>query len=652
MGKPSDPMEEPKRNVRIVGLQIFALIAFVLFSARLWRLQVVRSEEYAVIADENRFRLASVPAPRGVIYDRKGRMLVRNVPSYTISIVPAALPELQRDREIVLSRLSELLEIPVSSTSASVTPMSVGMGIEEMLANSPGGAHSPVPIKANVDKQIAFLIDEEHLYLPGVMIEITPLRHYPAGAVTSQVLGYVGRIPAERVDQYIGAPGQDYELNDLVGLMGVEATLEEELRGDKGLKHVEVNAYEREVRVLSQDPPQPGHNVVLTLDLDLQESAEAALREGMYRVGSTAGSVVALNPQTGEVLAMVSVPAYDNNLFARGITSEELDWLSNNPERPLVNHAISGQYPPGSAFKIVPAAAGLEEEVIDLQTRLSCRGVLWLPNQFFPDDPDKAQRFVCWNEWGHGSLNVIGGLAQSCDIYFYQVGGGFESFRGLGIERLGAYARTFGFGEETGIALPGESAGLVPDDRWKRVNYGESWVTGDTYNAVIGQGFVLVTPLQLVNAAAAVANGGTLYRPQILYQVFDDEGYVVRGFTPEVIRQVPVSEENIQIVQQGMRAAVTEGTAHRVNLAEVAVAGKTGTAEYQGPRDADGNLPTHAWFIAYAPYEHPEIALMVFVSGGHEGAKVAVPIAAKILRSYFGIPQPVGEDIVAPPPGD
>jgi penicillin-binding protein 2 len=391
---------------------------------------------------------------------------------------------------------------------------------------------------------------------------------------------------------------------------------------------------------------------VLTLDVDLQRAAESALREGMRHVDSTSGVVIAMDPQTGATMAMVSLPSYDNNLFARGISAEDYGQLSDDPEHPLVNHAISGQYPPGSTFKIVPAAAGLEESVIDRETRLKCEGELLLPNKYFPDDPEQAQVFRCWYKWGHGALNIIDGIAHSCDIYFYQVGGGFEDFSGLGMEELGEYARAFGFGEPTGIALPGESGGLVPDDHWKRVNYGEHWVTGDTYNAVIGQGYVLVTPMQLLNATVAIANGGTLYRPQILYQIIDTEGTTVQGFAPDVIRKVPVSAQNLELVREGMRAAVTRGTAHRVNLAEIAVAGKTGTAEYPGPRDEEGNLPTHAWFTAFAPYEEPEIALIVFVSGGHEGAKIAVPIAAKILRVYFGLPQPVGEDIVAPPPGD
>jgi penicillin-binding protein 2 len=372
----------------------------------------------------------------------------------------------------------------------------------------------------------------------------------------------------------------------------------------------------------------------------------------MFRVKSTSGVVIAMNPQTGEILALVSLPSYDNNLFSRGISAQDYAQLSDDPERPLVNHALSGQYPPGSAFKIVAAAAGLEEQVIRRDTRLSCAGKLLLPNKYFPTDPSKSQVFKCWYQWGHGALNVVDAIAQSCDIFFYQVGGGFEDFSGLGMDTLGKYCRAFGFGEPTGIALLGEAPGLIPDDRWKRTTYGDPWVTGDTYNAVIGQGYVLATPLQLLNATAAVANGGTLYRPQLVHQIVDNEGRVVQDLHPEVIRQVPVSAQNLELVRVGMRSAVTIGTAHRVNLAQVAVAGKTGTAEYPGPRDADGILPTHAWFTAFAPYDEPEIALVVFVSGGHEGAKIAVPIAAQILRSYFGIPQPADEDIVAPPPGD
>ena len=645
-------MENGNSRLRILALQVLFFCAFAIVVLQLWRLQIVQTQGYQLEADANRFRLVSIDAPRGVMYDRDGRLLVRNVPSYAVSIVPAALPKDDTSREAVLARISELLDIPVSSRTASSSGFSSRRGIEEMLEDATTSPYAPVAIKQDVDKQVAFLIEEEHLYLPGVIVEVTPRREYTTGALTSHVLGYVGQLPAESAERYLSQSDEDYTISDRVGLMGVEEALENELRGRKGTKHIEVDAFEREVNVLATDPPEPGANLVLTLDADLQQAAEAALREGMRRVNSTSGVLIAMDPQSGAILAMVSLPSYDNNLFARGISVEDYEQLTGDPEHPLINHALSGQYPPGSTFKIVPAAAALQEGVVSRDTRLLCQGELLLPNKYFPDDPSKAQTFVCWNKWGHGALNVIGGIAQSCDIFFYQLGGGFKDFRGLGMERLAEYAQAFGFGELTGIALPGESPGLVPDDRWKRETYGESWVTGDTYNAVIGQGFVLVTPLQLLNATAAIANSGTLYRPQLVQRIVDSEGQVLRNLVPEVIRRVPVSAQNLELVREGMREAVTNGTAHRANLAEVAVAGKTGTAEYPGPRDEEGILPTHAWFTTFAPYEEPEIAIVVFVSGGHEGAKIAVPIAARVLRAYFGLEQPVGEDIVAPPPGD
>lgn len=337
------------------------------------------------------------------------------------------------------------------------------------------------------------------------------------------------------------------------------------------------------------------------------------------------------------MLALVTLPSYDDNLFARGISAEDYKRLIEDPEHPLVNHAIGGQYPPGSTIKPLLAAAALEEGVISPHTRLTCQGTLWLPNKYFPDDPELAQPFYCWLKSGHGSLNVVQALAYSCDIFFYKLGGGFKDFEGLGLERLTEYAERFGLGQPTGIDLTGETKGLVPTAKWKRINYGENWTTGDTYNISIGQGFILVTPLQLVNATAAIANRGTLYRPQIVYEVRTADGRLVRSFQPEVIRQVGISPQNLEIVRQGLRGAVAWGTARRADLPGVAVAGKTGTAQFLGPRDKKGNLPTHAWFTAFAPYENPEVALVVFVAGGGEGSSTAVPIAAQILRYYFGL---------------
>ncbi|MFQ6057780.1 MAG: penicillin-binding protein 2 [Anaerolineae bacterium] len=650
----------PKGRFLIFGAVV--ALAFAILTFQLWRLQMVQGDYYRLKADRNRFRLVSVDAPRGVIYDRQGRILVRNQPSFTIAIVPADLP---RDKEdAVFVRLSALLGLPASSQSA-LAGGNPRAGIKELVDAGRANPYSPVIIKRNVPRDVAFIIEEEHLELPGVLVQIEPIRQYVEGPLLSHILGYVGSIPQEQAEAYIS---RGYHPNDRVGVAGVELTFEDWLRGTKGRKHIEVDVAGRAVRTVGQPlEPRPGHNLILTLDLDLQRAAEEALRQGMEAVGSDSGVVIAMNPQTGEILAMVSLPTYDDNLFAGGISAQDYERLSSDPGRPLFNRAISGQYPTGSTFKIVPAAAGLEEKVITRQTHLFDPGVIWVPNKYAPDDPELAQPFYCWNKSGHGSINIIEGIAYSCDVFFYEVAGGFsgrhvpggervEPFQGLGIERLAEYARLFGFGERTGIALPGESAGLVGDDRWKRQNLGESWVTGDTYNMAIGQGFFLATPLQLLNATAAVANGGTLYRPQVVLEVHDVEGRVVQPFTPQVIRQVPISADNLALVREGMRGAVAWGTAWRANLDGVAVAGKTGTAEFFIDRDGDGredrnkdgHLPAHAWFTAFAPYEDPQIALVVFVDGGSskgplevlEGSQVAAPIAAKILRSYFGLPEP------------
>jgi penicillin-binding protein 2 len=619
------------------------ILVFLIFAFQMWRLQIVEGEHYQILADRNRFRLVPTEAARGVIYDRNGRILVQNIPSFTVTIIPAYLPEDEQEEMAVFSQLSALLGIPASTATASTGTFSPRRGIKEMIDEVRDTApYRPLTIKTNVDRDTVFIIEEEHLDLPGVLIELDPIRQYPSGDLTSHIIGYVGPIPGEQAEAYANR-GYDPN-NDTVGLTGVELTFDEELRGSKGYKYIEVDVAGREVRAVGDPQPSlPGHNLILTIDLELQQFMEEALRRGMENVESENGVAIAMNPQTGEILSLVSLPSYDNNLFATGISQEDWARLEEDPRKPLVNHAITGQYPPGSAFKIIPAAAALEEGVVNRRTTLTCQGTLWLPNKYFPDDPELAQPFYCWIHkygQGHGALNIVQAIAQSCDIFFYQLGGGFKEFEGLGLERLSEYAGLFGLGQPTGIDLPGEASGLVPTQKWKRINYAENWSTGDTYNVSIGQGFILVTPLQLLNATAAIANGGTLYQPQIVYQATDAEGQVIRQFAPVVIRQVPVSEENLATVREGMRQAVEWGTARQAQLEGIEVAGKTGTAEYPGPRDEKGNLPTHAWFTAFAPVQEPEIALVIFVAGGGEGTTTAVPIAAEILRYYFGLPEP------------
>ncbi|MCQ3980257.1 MAG: penicillin-binding protein 2 [Anaerolineae bacterium] len=669
-----------------LGSYIFrglVLIAFAMLATQLWNLQVVQGERYTELANVNRFRLAQVPASRGVIYDRNSELLVRNRPTYNIAIVPAYLPDEATAEAQIFARLSELLNLPITT---AIEPMGernsgyfqailhhqynrqpqrqIANSRSRQLASAPLGIRDavnqnrtfapflPVTIATDIDPMIVSKIEEERLDLPGVLINISPTRDYPHGELMSHILGYTGPIPAEQFNQY---ETQGYDLTDFVGLTGLESNYEAWLRGVKGLESVEVNVIGEKIRTVSQNvEARPGYNLRLSLDIGLQEATARALREEMEEVGSKRGVAIAMNPQTGEILAMVSLPSFDNNLFSRGITARELSLLSEDPTTPLLNQAIAGLYPPGSTFKIIPAAGALQEGTILPDTTFTCQGVLYLPNQFEPDNLDLAQPFFCWLRSGHGPVNVISGLAQSCNVYFYQVGGGYDpaNYEGLGLERMAKYAEMFGFGQPSGLDLPGEVEGLVPTQKWKRLNYAETWLTGDTYNMAIGQGFVLATPLQMLNAFAAIGNGGNLYRPYLVKEILDAEGNVVKVNEPQIIRRLAVDPENIQWVQQGLRAVVEweAGTANDTfDVPGIIASGKTGTAEfcdrYPQCLDQDGRVKTkHAWFAAYAPSNKPEIATIVFVYGGGEGSQVAVPITNKILRYYFGIKDETDEE--------
>jgi penicillin-binding protein 2 len=659
-------MSSAYTKFRLYLFQFIAIAAFFLVAAKLWQLQIVSSQDFQQRADRNRFRLVPVDAPRGIVYDRAGRLLVRNVPSFVVSVIPSALPaEGSEERGAVVRRLSELLDVPATAEAASadgsvtseagdeaLAEMEPPKTIEQMIAERITGEHAvsphqPVRIATNVERDVAFVLEEERLHLPGVVVEAQPVRQYLDGPLMAHILGYMGRIPEERAEQYLEDTTYLYQPDDMVGLAGIEATQESLLRGQKGQKHVEVDAYEREVAVISQQEAVQGYNLKLTIDLELQRVTEQALWEWMQKAGSEVGVAIAMDPRDGAVLAMVTLPNFDNNLFSGGISFEDYERLSSDKRRPLVNHAVSGQYPPGSTFKLVPATGALEEGVITEATRLNCSGVLYLPNRFAPNDASLAQPFYCWRSGGHGSLNVVGGIANSCNIFFYQLTGGYGSFEGLGIKALGEWALRYGYGAETGIDLTGEVPGLIPSDKWKRHTYGESWTTGDTYNAAIGQGFVLATPLQVLNTTATIANRGTVVRPQLVYQVMDGDGNVVRQLEPDPIRELGASEHTLNLVRRGMLEAVERGTAPLARVPGIAVAGKTGTAEYAEfdeagklITDSKGNLPKHAWYTGFAPFDDPEIAVVVFLYGGDEGSRVSAPVSARIMRHYFGVPEP------------
>jgi penicillin-binding protein 2 len=688
---------------RLLTLQAVIVIVIAVLIGRLWQLQMIAGERYRLLSDRNRLREVDVAAPRGVIYDRNGQILARNRPSFSVVLIPGDLPQAKEgDPEdaaaaAVVDRLLEILNRPApeqpippeptpetssdpgqpNPTATPALKKTVGPSPTPVLAiqeRSPwvmpraeidakivegelGGAYRPITVGRYIEEATAFLLAEDAVNLPGVQLILEPIRDYPSGALTSHIVGYMGHIPEEQLAQY---EEKGYLQNEQVGLAALETSYEDELRGKPGHQTIEVDVNGRRVRTVGEAAPsQPGHNLVLSLDLDLQRAATEAMQEALDKsegfTKATQGVAIALDPRNGKILALVSLPSYDNNLFAKGITAEAWNALTSDPNLPLFNRAISGQYPPGSIFKMIVAAGGLEEGVITPRSRLgdgfdgSNDGVIWLPNEYFPWDRSMAQPFVSWNAklgFGHGMITVRDALAVSDDIFFYQLGGGYpDRFVGLGSKGIGEYARAFGLDEVTGIDVPGEASGHVPDSKWKRHTYAENWLTGDTYNLSIGQGYLLTTPLQMVTATAAVANRGSLWKPQIVDHITDDKGNVVQPFQPRLLREVPVDPKDLDVVREGMFGAVNwpNGTAARVRVPGVTVAGKTGTAEFARDDDKDGqpdrddkdNLPTHAWFTSFAPYNDPEIAVTVFVANGGEGSAVAAPVATKILQAYF-----------------
>lgn len=658
--------------LRIFLLRLLTIVIFAVLAAQLFLLQFVRGEGYQERANFNRVRVVQAEGERGVIYDRDGRILARNTAAFAVALVPADLPddpnyEISQEKRLALyTELTTLIRQALDQAAASAKPQEPAepvdfvngvnapaqpslLSVDEIdalvIQREAGSAFQQVVVAENLPREVAMQVEEQRYHLPGVEIRLQTRREYLSGADTSQIVGYMGPIPEETNNSYLE---KGYRVDAWVGWTGLEFTFEDTLRGQSGRKVIEVDVNGRERAVIGEEAlPSPGKNLILSVDLELQQAMLEALRQGVNPRRSHSAVAIAIDPRNGFLLGMANLPTYDNSIFADGITAEEYTTISEAPGQPLLNHAINGIYPPGSIFKMVPAAAGLQEGVISARTLLNAPGIIYLPNRNFPDNPLLAQPFVCWiHKAGgfHGDINVVEALGESCDIFFYKLGGGWyaNEFDGLGIELLSEYATLFGFGELTGIDLPAENRGLVPDARWKRIAKGERWVTGDTYNMSIGQGDVLATPLQVAQMTAAVANDGLLYRPQLVAAVTDSDSRLIERMTPDLIHEIPVDPKHLATVREGMWMAINwqYGTAPNAALPDVIVAGKTGTAEFfdpEIPRDGRGNLPTHAWFTAFAPYEAPEIVVTVFVFNGGEGSEVAAPIAKQILRSYFDI---------------
>lgn len=659
---------------------IFGLLGvFLIFAGRLFSLQIINGEDYLAQADDNRTTTLTLYTERGVIYDRNGYILARNIPSYNVVITPAELPDDDGDIEEIYRELSALIDWPVTDleltdeTARLFTPCQTEFGIREIVTiGSSIAPYDPVRIVCDVDREIAMGVQENQYEWPGVGIEVVPIRDYPTGQLTSEVIGFLGPIPATLEDYYVDL---GFVPNvDKVGYAGVESSLDEELRGLNGLRTVEIDALGQVLRDL-EDPiePVPGLNVKLTIDTRLQAVAkEALISEIEYwnnfsgTTLSSNGVVIAMNPKTGEILAMVSYPTIENNRMARFIPADYYQQVSEDPWKPLINHAISAEHPPGSVYKLPASLGALNEGVVDLYEQIFCPPSLIIMQKFTPNDPGVPREFVDWKDEGHGLVDWHHAIAYSADVYYYQISGGYEDVvnPGLGIWRMAEYSRALGYGEVTGIELPGEENGLVPDPDWKRINVGETWATGDTYIASMGQGYVLATPLQVAVAYSIIANDGKYMQPTIIYEYLDSEGNVVRPFEPTLKWDVTVDpvitvfdEYNydtgekrtidpmvIEEAQVGLRLTVTdpEGTAYKIfEDSDILSAGKTGTAEYcdEVAQSKDlckpGNWPAHAWYAGYAPYDDPEIVVVAFVYNGTEGSTVAGPIVRQVMEAYF-----------------
>lgn len=588
-----------------------AILCMIVILGRSFYLQVVKGDYYAAFALENRIKTQYTRAVRGIIYDENGQPLVQNIPSFDLMVQPDEFEKNKQDK--IYGELSKILEEPVES-------------IKQYFSKVDFFTYSAQIVKPNIGHSKAIIIESKSNDLPGIKVEVNAIRDYIDSSYFSHILGYIGKINKQEYEN-----NQDYLLDDNIGKTGLENIYEKNLRGQYGIRRLEVDSVGQVKRSLTGKEPRPGNNLVLTIDSGLQKKLQDSLTKMLDSLKLKKASAVAVDPRDGSVRALVSLPGFDNNLFSRGISQSDYEQLLGDPNRPLFNRAISGEYPPGSTIKPLVAVAALEEKVITAQKEITdYEGRIVIANPYNPSAP------AVFNDWKpHGTVNLKKAIAESCNVYFYTIGGGYGDIKGLGISRIKKYAELFGLNKLTNIDLPFEKKGLIPDAEWKQKTKNENWYIGDTYNSSIGQGDVSVTPLQLANYIAAVANGGVLYRPHLLKQVTDPDGNIIEEFYPEILNKDFIDVRNISEVQKGMRQTVTDGSGRAINDLKdkdgnkVTAAGKTGTAQFAKDK-------THAWFVSYAPYENPELALVVLVEEGGEGHSAAVPIAKEALEWYFG----------------
>lgn len=595
-----------KMSQRFDVLSVLVFLVFVVLVSRMGYMQVMQGKSYERLADGNRIRLIPIMAPRGVFYDRNGVTLVSNRPGFTVSLMPLNGPIDDK----VIQKLAVILGIPESDIKGKV--------------QQHNGIFEPIRIKTDIGPEVVTRIEERKGELPGVVIEIQPIRNYVFNDVGAHVFGYVSEINDTELEK---RKAEGYKAGDIIGKFGLEKVFDKEIRGVDGGGQVEVDVTGRPVQTLGKKEPIPGNQLSLTIDYRVQKAAEQAIDEQLQYLQTQGGSpnakaaaAVAINPQTGEVLAMVSRPAFNPNLFAVGISSKEWKLINENPFHPMDNKVIAGEYPPGSTFKIVTGTAALELGKVTPEEKILDTGTHWI----IPKGNAMGEAL--------GWINFREALSKSDNVYFYEMG------NRLGIDNLEKYARMFGFGAHTGINLPGESDGLVANRRYKERVYGEDWYLSETFDASIGQGFQLATPLQVAVMMSEIANGGIRYRPYLVNQITAPDGKVIKTFGPEEVGRVQISPKTLNLIRESLReVAQVGGTAgHIFSDFPVEIAGKTGTAENSHGKD-------HGWFVAYGPYDDPRITVVVIVEQGGFGSESAVPIAKKIFEAAFNVNQNMTE---------
>jgi penicillin-binding protein 2 len=598
---------KPQQNIlpdddgsrRLIGLSVGAVVMFFLILSRLWYLQVIDTDNLLDQSESNRLRFVPVAAPRGAIVDRNGKVLVSNTPSFSVAVIPQDV----KNKELLVDNLSRYLSL---DRKEIVDKWTKGQGRAK---------YYPLVVASGISRDQMEFLEENRLALSGVNIEMKPVRAYSNGMLAAHLLGYLGELSEDDLnsDRY-----KDYNPGDYTGKSGIEKSWEEYLHGTDGGRQIEVDARGRFLRTVDESSSSTGHTVMLTIDLDMQKAAEQAL-------GDRAGAAVAMDVNTGEILAFASSPNFDPELFTGRMPPDKWKEYLEDKRHPLENKALKGMYPPGSTFKIITAIAGLEQGVVDEHSAVDCPGYYKFGNS----------TFKCWDKRGHGHVELRKALRESCDVYFYKLA------ERLGVNRIAAYAKRFGLGAPLGVGLDNEKGGVIPTEQWKLKRFGKKWYSGETLSVGIGQGYVLTTPVQLASMIATVANEGTVYQPHLVRRIVDSEGRTLKEFQPQVISRTGIKPRTFKLVKDGLFAVVNEphGTGAMARLSEVTVAGKTGSSQVVKLRDSKGGVPyqfrDHALFVAFAPYDKPEIAVAVIVEHGEHGGSAAAPVAGSVLRAYF-----------------